>query len=111
MARRCGPNRFGAEERVIPVEVQNGKGLHACATVTLRPGSVDRMPLKVACQMDPIDRIDIRGDSTFALLLEAQRRGHALFYYTPPHLSLLAGRLIARGATLKVEDRLGKHYE
>ena len=34
------------------------------------------MPLKIACQMDPIDRIDIRGDSTFALLLEAQRRGH-----------------------------------
>ena len=54
------------------------------------------MPLTVACQMDPIDRIDIMGDSTFALLLEAQRRGHALFYYTPPNLSLLAGRLIAR---------------
>ena len=52
------------------------------------------MPLKVACQMDPIDRIDIRGDSTFALLLEAQRRGHSLFYYTPAHLSLFAGRLV-----------------
>ena len=34
------------------------------------------MPLRVACQMDPIERIDIRGDSTFALLLEAQKRGH-----------------------------------
>ena len=59
------------------------------------------MPLRVACQMDPIDRIDIRGDSTFALLLEAQRRGHALFYYTPPNLALHGGRLIARGTTPK----------
>jgi len=38
--------------------------------------------------MDPIERIDIRGDSTFAILLEAQKRGHNLFYYTPPNLSL-----------------------
>ena len=37
------------------------------------------MALKIACQMDPIDRIDIRGDSTFAMLLEAQKRGHELF--------------------------------
>ena len=68
------------------------------------------MPLTVACQMDPIDRIDIQGDSTFALLLEGQRRGHKLFYYTPPNLSLLAGRLIARGSTLQVEDKAGAHY-
>jgi glutathione synthase len=68
------------------------------------------MPLKVACQMDPIDRIDIGGDSTFALLLEAQRRGHQLFYYTPPDLSLLGERLIARGSTLSVEDKVGSHY-
>ncbi len=68
------------------------------------------MPLKVACQMDPVDRIDIRGDSTFALLLEAQHRGHSMFYYTPPHLSLRAGRLIAHGSTLEVEDRVGSHY-
>ena len=68
------------------------------------------MPLTVACQMDPIDRIDIGGDSTFALLLEAQRRGHQLFYYTPPDLSLLGERLIARGSTLSVEDKAGSHY-
>jgi glutathione synthase len=60
--------------------------------------------------MDPIDRIDIRGDSTFALLLEAQRRGHQLFYYTPPALALHGGRLIAQGATLTVSDRVGDHY-
>ncbi|MCL4766193.1 MAG: glutathione synthase [Hyphomicrobiaceae bacterium] len=68
------------------------------------------MPLEIACQMDPIDRIDIRGDSTFALLLEAQRRGHDLFYYTPPNLALDGSRLIARGSSLAVEDRVGDHY-
>ena len=41
------------------------------------------MKLNVAVQMDPIERINIRGDSTFALLLEAQKRGHGLSYYTP----------------------------
>jgi len=69
------------------------------------------MPLRVACQMDPIERIDIRGDSTFALLLEAQKRGHALFYYTPPNLALHGDRLLARGETLKVEDKIGAHYK
>ncbi|HEX6000776.1 MAG TPA: glutathione synthase [Hyphomicrobiaceae bacterium] len=69
------------------------------------------MPLHVACQMDPIDRIDIGGDSTFALLLEAQRRGHSLFYYTPSNLALDRGQLLARGTTLRVEDRAGDHYK
>lgn len=69
------------------------------------------MPLKVACQMDPIDRIDIVGDSTFALLLEAQRRGHELFYYMPHNLSLLNGRLIAHGSTLTVQDTHNNHYK
>ena len=69
------------------------------------------MPLRVACQMDPIDRIDISGDSTFALLLEAQRRGHEMFYYTPPNLALYGGRLLARGQTLTVEDKAGAHYQ
>ena len=45
------------------------------------------MKLKVAVQMDPIARINVRGDSTFALLLEAQKRGYALSYYTPEQLS------------------------
>ncbi|MGE0629043.1 MAG: glutathione synthase [Hyphomicrobiaceae bacterium] len=68
------------------------------------------MPLRVACQMDPIASIDIAGDSTFALLLEAQRRGHEIFYYTPPHLTLWGERLQAHGARLIVEDRVGSHY-
>src|ERR1700730_15268617 len=61
--------------------------------------------------MDASERIDIRGDSTFALLLEAQRRGHDLFYYTPPNLALHGNRLLARGETLKVEDKIGAHYK
>ena len=69
------------------------------------------MPLKIACQMDPIDRIDISGDSTFALLLEAQQRGHEMFYYTPPNLALYGGRLRARGHTLTVADQAGAHYK
>ena len=68
------------------------------------------MGLRVAFQMDPIERIDIKGDSTFALLLEAQSRGHDIFYYTPPDMSLEGGRLIAQGYTLTVEDREGDHY-
>jgi glutathione synthase len=68
------------------------------------------MALKVAFQMDPIERIDIRGDSTFALLLEAQWRGHDVFYYTPNNLSLRDGKLIALGHSLTVEDKPGAHY-
>lgn len=68
------------------------------------------MSLKVACQMDPIERIDIAGDSTFAILIEAQRRGYQLFYYTPQNLSLHGDKLIARGASLKVQDKAGAHY-
>jgi glutathione synthase len=60
--------------------------------------------------MDPIERIDIRGDSTFAILLEAERRGHEVFYYTPPNLALEGERLLARGHTLNVVDRVGAHY-
>jgi glutathione synthase len=68
------------------------------------------MSLRIACQMDPIERIDIRGDSTFAILLEAQKRGHDLFYYTPPNLSLHGRKLLARGHSLTVNDKYGDHY-
>ncbi len=68
------------------------------------------MPLKIACQMDPIDRIDIKGDSTFAMLLEAQRRGHTLFYYEPYDLALHGDQLRARGADLTVNDDVDSHY-
>src|SRR5712691_9392922 len=68
------------------------------------------MGLKVAVQMDPIERINIRGDSTFALLLEAQARGFPLAYYTPDQLAMRDGTLFARVRPLKVIDRQGEHY-
>jgi glutathione synthase len=68
------------------------------------------MRMKVAVQMDPIERINIRGDSTFALLLEAQRRGHALAYYTPDRLALTGGELFAAVHDLKVRDEVGDHF-
>jgi len=68
------------------------------------------MTLKVACQMDPIARINIEGDSTFAILLEAQARGHQIFYCTPDNLSVCCGAVRARGATLKVRDTPGDFF-
>jgi glutathione synthase len=68
------------------------------------------MALNIACQMDPISSIDIRGDSTFAMLLEAQRRGANLFYYTPDKLALRGQTLSAQGATVQVRDQLGDHF-
>ncbi len=68
------------------------------------------MNLKVAVQMDPIARIIIRGDSTFALLLEAQKRGHTVFYYTPDAMSLQGKTLIANVQSLSVRDQEGDHF-
>jgi glutathione synthase len=68
------------------------------------------MPLNVAVQMDPIERINIRGDSTFALLLEAQARGHTLNYYTPDKLAQSGGRVFATLRPLSVRDELGNHF-
>jgi len=68
------------------------------------------MSLKIAVQMDPIERINIKGDSTFALLLEAQKRGHDLAYYTPDRLALLDGRVFAQVQTLIVRDKAADHF-
>ncbi|WP_024514957.1 glutathione synthase [Bradyrhizobium sp. Tv2a-2] len=68
------------------------------------------MTLNVAVQMDPIARINIRGDSTFALLLEAQKRGHGLSYYTPDKLSLVGDELVAPVQLLAVRDEVGDHF-
>ena len=68
------------------------------------------MKLKVAVQMDPIARINVRGDSTFALLLEAQKRGHAISYYTPDKLSLRGKDLVAPVQSLTVRDQEGDHF-
>jgi glutathione synthase len=68
------------------------------------------MGLNVAVQMDPIERINIRGDSTFALLLEAQARGHTLNYYTPDRLAQVGGRVFAAMQPLSVRDEPGNHF-
>jgi glutathione synthase len=68
------------------------------------------MKLRVAVQMDPIERINIRGDSTFALLLEAQSRGHALVYYTPDQLALRGDDVFANVRAVTVRDRQGDHF-
>lgn len=63
----------------------------------------------VAVQMDPIAAINIKGDSTFALLLEAARRGHTLFHTTPERLTYRAGRVISQLEPLTVRDEHGNH--
>ncbi len=68
------------------------------------------MPLIVAIQMDPIERIDIAGDSTFALALEAQARGHSLLYYGPRDLTFRDGIVTARCRPLAVRNRKGDHF-
>ena len=68
------------------------------------------MSLKIAVQMDPIERINIRGDSTFALLLEAQRRKHTIAYYTPDKLALTGNKVIAAVQPLSVLDKEGEHF-
>jgi glutathione synthase len=67
------------------------------------------MPLTVAVQMDPIERIRIAGDSTFALLLEAQARGHGILHYTPDRLRLNGKRVEAMAEPLTVKDVQGDH--
>jgi glutathione synthase len=61
--------------------------------------------------MDPIERINISGDSTFAILLEAQARGHSIFYYTPDRLFMRDGKVFAEGFELRVADNHGAHFE
>ena len=68
------------------------------------------MKLTVAIQMDPIERIDIGGDSTFALALEAQARGHTLLYYGPRELSLRDMRVMTKVRPLSVRAKRGDHF-
>ncbi|HJM48604.1 MAG TPA: glutathione synthase [Alphaproteobacteria bacterium] len=67
------------------------------------------MSLAVAIQMDAIEGIDIDADSTFALALEAQRRGHTLYHYLAGALSLRQGRVVARAQPLEVRRQAGDH--
>ncbi|MBE03640.1 MAG: glutathione synthase [Gammaproteobacteria bacterium] len=68
------------------------------------------MKLKVAFQMDPMESIDISGDSTFALALEGQRRGHELYHYLPSSMSLNEGLLKASVKYLEVRDNINNYF-
>lgn len=68
------------------------------------------MSLKVALQMDPVPAINIDADSSFVIGLEAQRRGHELFYYHPDQLMYEEGRVLARTQRLELRRELGNHY-
>ncbi len=67
------------------------------------------MSLNVALQMDPIGSVNINGDSTFRIALEAQARGHSLFFYTPDKLAFVEGRVIARGYPITLRREMGNH--
>jgi glutathione synthase len=68
------------------------------------------MGLAVAIQMDPIETVNIDTDSTFAIALEAQARGYALYHYLPRALALRDGRLTARAQPREVKRERGRHY-
>jgi glutathione synthase len=68
------------------------------------------MALTVAIQMDPIEKIDIAGDSTFALALEAQARRHTLLYYGPRDLTFRDGTVSAVVKPLSVRATKGDHF-
>jgi len=68
------------------------------------------MTLKVAFQMDPMESIDITGDSSFALALEAQERGYKLFHYEPKDLSLSQLKPVAKLRSMTVQNITGNHF-
>src|SRR3569833_1231886 len=68
------------------------------------------MALTVAIQMDPIEKTDINGDSTFALAREAQSRGHLLLYYDPRDLTFREGKVSAHVRALNVRPQKGDHF-
>ena len=68
------------------------------------------MSLRVAVQMDPLESITIAGDSTFAIMVGAQARGHALYHYAPEALSYRDGRLWAEARPATVQPVPGDHF-
>ena len=69
------------------------------------------MSLRVAVQMDPLEKINISGDSTFALMLSAQGRGHKLYHYLAEDLTFHDGRLYAGAHEVSVRAVAGSHFE
>ena len=68
------------------------------------------MSLHVAVQMDPLERINIAGDSTFAIMLKAQELGYALYHYAPEDLSYAEGRVWTMSYPVTVQRIEGDHY-
>ncbi|MFL6862255.1 MAG: glutathione synthase [Allosphingosinicella sp.] len=68
------------------------------------------MSLRVAVQMDPMEGINLAGDSTFALMLSAQARGHTLHHYRPEDLSWIDGRLWTGAHPVSVRRAEGDHF-
>nr|WP_041392225.1 glutathione synthase [Sphingobium sp. SYK-6] len=69
-----------------------------------------RMSLKVALQMDPMESLNIAGDSTFAIMLSAQARGHRLYHYRPDDMTWRDDRLYAQAREVTVQRVEGDHY-
>src|SRR4029450_5862190 len=68
------------------------------------------MPLRVAIQMDPIESVNIDGDSSFVMGLSAEARGHRLWHYHPRQLTLRDGKAIARARPMSLRRKKGDHF-
>jgi glutathione synthase len=68
------------------------------------------MPIKVAMQMDPMESLNIAGDSSFHIMLAGQARGHRLYHYRPDDLTWTDGRLYAEAQEVTVQRVEGDHY-
>ena len=68
------------------------------------------MPLRVAIQMDPIENVNIEGDSSFVMGLSAEARGHKLWHYHPRQLTLRDGKAIARARPMSLRRKKGDHF-
>ncbi|WP_128892593.1 glutathione synthase [Erythrobacter sp. HKB08] len=74
------------------------------------------MSLRVAVQMDPIETINIAGDSSFALMLSAQERGHEVWHYDVQSLGYETGegvgaKMTCHAAPLRVQRVEGDHFQ
>lgn len=67
--------------------------------------------MKIVAQMDDISSINFSFDSTFATLLEAQNRGHEIYYYLPKNLSLEGNKITTTLHKLKLQNKIGNHYQ
>ncbi len=68
------------------------------------------MPLKIAIQMNPVESIKLETDSSFALGLEAQKRGHIVYYYQPKELSLRNGKVTSTLKEIIFRREKGNHF-